>query len=75
MLTLSGDLLVGAGKLAELPDARGFPAAALSRGGVLFVVGGFDAATMNDSALVETLDLKTMKWSRCSSDERAAKSV
>jgi hypothetical protein len=71
VLTLSGDLLVGAGKLAELPDARGFPAAALSRGGVLFVVGGFDAATMNDSAL----DLKTMKWSRCSSDERAAKSV
>jgi hypothetical protein len=38
--------------------------------GTLFVIGGYDAPTKNDSALVQALDLRRrslLAWSNCSS--------
>ena len=53
-------------RVSELPNSRGFPAAALA-GEQLFVIGGYDSSSKNDSALVQTLDMETRSWSNCSS--------
>ena len=53
-------------RVSELPNSRGFPAAALA-GEQLFVIGGYDSSSKNDSALVQALDMETLSWSNCSS--------
>jgi N-acetylneuraminic acid mutarotase len=52
-------------RVAALPESRGFPASALASQDRLFVIGGFDSASKNDSALVQALSLDTMTWSGC----------
>lgn len=52
-------------QISQLPNSRGFPAATLASE-QLFVIGGFDSSSKNDSAVVQTLDIKSLSWSNCS---------
>ena len=62
-------------QLAQMPNHRGFPAAALAGdagtsghgGRQLLAIGGYDAASKNDSSRVEAMDMATLHWSNCSS--------
>jgi hypothetical protein len=57
-------------QLGQMPSHRGFPAAVLvgGTGGqlLLLTIGGYDAASKNDSARVEAMDMATLRWSNCS---------
>ena len=52
----SSDVAASWTLVSALPEARGFPAAALTAEGELLAIGGYNAKTRDDSALVQTLD-------------------
>jgi hypothetical protein len=68
--TAPSDAQLSWAEAAQLPTPRGFIAAAASNG-TLFVVGGYNALTGNDSALVEAMLISDassgpLAWRECS---------